>query len=56
MQPTIHLERKPGYGRQNIQVCFPNVLWVAFSNSSSSLSLMKYTLTPDGVVLTIVVK
>jgi hypothetical protein len=28
MQPTIHLERKAGYGRGEY---LPNVLWVAFS-------------------------
>jgi hypothetical protein len=28
MQPTIHLERKAGYGRGEYP---PNVLWVAFS-------------------------
>jgi hypothetical protein len=30
MQPTIHLQRKAGYYRVHIQVCFANVLWVAF--------------------------
>jgi hypothetical protein len=31
MQLTIHLQSKPGCGRENIQVNFANVLWVAFS-------------------------
>jgi hypothetical protein len=35
MQPTIHLERKAGYGRDKY---LPNVLWVALS----VLSLVKY--------------
>jgi hypothetical protein len=31
MQPTIHLERKTGFYRVQIQLYVPNVLWVAFS-------------------------
>jgi hypothetical protein len=42
MQPTIHLERKGGQDAVNIQLYLPNVLWVAFSNPSGSLSLVKY--------------
>jgi hypothetical protein len=30
MQPTIHLQRKTEFYRVHIQVCFANVLWVAF--------------------------
>jgi hypothetical protein len=32
MQPTIHLQSKPGYGRGKIQVNFASVLWVAILN------------------------
>jgi hypothetical protein len=42
MQPTIHLERKAGYDAVNVQLYLPNVLWVAFSIPSGSLSLVKY--------------
>jgi hypothetical protein len=41
MQPTIHLKRKAGYGRCDIQLYLPNVLWVAFSIPSGSISLVK---------------
>jgi hypothetical protein len=43
MQPTIHLQGKPGYGRGKFHVNFANILWVAFSIPSGSLlSLVKY--------------
>jgi hypothetical protein len=42
MQPTTHRESKPGYGAENIPVCYSNVLWVESSNPSGSLSLVKY--------------
>jgi hypothetical protein len=37
MQPTIHLERKAGYGQNKSLIYVPNVLWVAFSIPSGSL-------------------
>jgi hypothetical protein len=42
MHPTLRLQNKPGYCPRLIQLCFANVLWVAFSIPSGSLSLVKY--------------
>jgi hypothetical protein len=42
MQPTIHLQSKPGYGHGKIQFYVANVLWVAFSIPSSSLLLVSH--------------
>jgi hypothetical protein len=41
MQPTI--QRKPGHGGDKYSTS-PDVLWVAFSIPSGSLSLVKYPL------------
>jgi hypothetical protein len=40
MQPTI--QRKPGHGGDKYSTSPPDVLWVAFSIPSGSLSLVKY--------------
>jgi hypothetical protein len=41
MQPTIHLQSKPGYFLRPYPDLLVNVLWVAFSLPPGSLSLVK---------------
>jgi hypothetical protein len=48
MQPTTHLECKAGYKHGKIQIYRPNVLWVAFSISWSSLLVNQLVLACNG--------